>query len=299
MEVAHYEASGKLLLFGEYIVLRGSKCLAIPLSVGQNLSITNHSEQNILWQCFDENKNCWLSIHLSNNFEILSTTDIEKAVIVQKLLQLIKKENNQIIFDNLKFTFQLSFNRAFGFGTSATLISLLSQWSGVNAFYLLSKTFEGSGYDIVTATAKEPIIYSIENKVEKTFSLSENITQHLLFIYLGKKQNSSKEIIAFKNKTISLQQIETMNKIVTKAACCNNIEQWEKLMNDSETMLSTILATITVKEKYFADYSYAIKSLGAWGGDFIMVTCRNMDEAKKYFQQKNKQPIFTYKELTQ
>ncbi|MCZ2222925.1 MAG: hypothetical protein LC122_04770, partial [Chitinophagales bacterium] len=148
MKALHYEASGKLLLFGEYLVLRGSKCLAIPLSVGQNLSITNHSEQNILWQCFDENKNCWLSIQLSNNFEILSTTDIEKAIIVQKILQLIKKENNQIIFDNIKFTFQLSFNRTFGFGTSATLISLLSQWSGVNAYYLLSQTFEGSGYDI-------------------------------------------------------------------------------------------------------------------------------------------------------
>ncbi|MCZ2222663.1 MAG: hypothetical protein LC122_03430, partial [Chitinophagales bacterium] len=155
------------------------------------------------------------------------------------------------------------------------------------------------GYDIATATAKEPIIYSVANKVEKTFLLSKNITQYLLFIYLGKKQVSSKEIIAFKNKTISLQQIETMNKIVTEAACCNNIVQWEKLMNESETMLSTILQTNTIQQKYFQDYPFAIKSLGAWGGDFIMATCRNMDQAKKYFQSKNKQPIFTYKELTQ
>ncbi|MBX2932384.1 MAG: hypothetical protein KF781_10620 [Chitinophagaceae bacterium] len=299
MKVINYAASGKLLLFGEYLVLRGSTCLAMPLSVGQNLSITNHSEQNIVWQCFDENKNCWLSIQLSNTLQIIETTDTDKALIVQKLLQLIQKEKPTISLNNLHFKFEINFNRAFGFGTSATLISLLSQWSGVDAYYLLAQTFEGSGYDIATAISTKPIIYSVKNKIEKTFSLPPSITQYLLFVYLGKKQISSKEINAFKHTTIHQQPINKMNEIVLSATQCNDIKQWEKLMNESEKMLSTILATITVKEKYFADYSYAIKSLGAWGGDFIMVTCRNIDEAKKYFQQKNKQPIFTYNELIQ
>jgi mevalonate kinase len=297
MEVLKYEASGKLLLFGEYFVLRGSKCLAIPLNVGQAVTITQHTNQHIFWQCFDEQNNCWLTIEFSTALEIVQTNDLEKAKIVQQLLQYIKQKNKNILLEQLNFQFTLSFNRAFGFGTSATLISLLSQWSGVNAYDLLANTFEGSGYDIATATASKPIVYIIQQKTITTFTLAKNITPYILFIYLGKKQISSKEINAFKNKIITPQQLEQMNNIVLSATNCTEIEAWENLMQQSETLVASVLNTLPIKEQMFQDYPFAIKSLGAWGGDFIMATCRDINTAKNYFLQKNMTTFFTYNEL--
>ena len=45
--------------------------------------------------------------------------------------------------------------------------------------------------------------------------------------------------------------------------------------------MSNLLDTPTIKEKYFPDFNGVIKSLGAWGGDFILV-CGDKQE-KNYF----------------
>jgi mevalonate kinase len=49
----NYYASGKLLIFGEYLVLKGAKCLAIPLRYGQKLSVEKSNQDNILWENSD------------------------------------------------------------------------------------------------------------------------------------------------------------------------------------------------------------------------------------------------------
>jgi len=43
-------------------------------------------------------------------------------------------------------------------------------------------------------------------------------------------------------------------------------------MNEHEHLISNILEEETIKEKLFPMYPHSIKSLGAWGGDFIMVS---------------------------
>ncbi len=296
MKTIKYSASGKLLLFGEYLVLRGAKCLAFPLSFGQELEIHPENEKGILIRSF-EFENCWLEILLSKELKIIRSNDTEKAKIIQKLFSLIKEKKPDLFLRDIYLKFRLNFLRHLGLGSSSTLISLLSQWSGFDPYYLLEKSFGGSGYDIAAATSAGPFIYSANNKIERHFVLPESITRHLLFVYLGKKQKSSKEVAAFKNKKTTGQQIDEMNRIVTKAARCHDIEVWEDLMNESEALLSLILKEDPAKEKYFGDYPYSIKSLGAWGGDFIMASCRNIDEAENYFLQKQKHPIFTYGEL--
>jgi hypothetical protein len=51
----------------------------------------------------------------------------------------------------------------------------------------------------------------------------------------------------------------------------------------------------TVKEKRFADYPFAIKSLGAWGGDFILA-CGD-ENTPKYFKDKGFDTVLSYAEL--
>lgn len=298
MHPHHYFASGKLLFFGEYLVLRGARCLAAPLKLGQRLEVTAHAAPGLLWQSF-EGTDCWLEVQFSEDLHIRHTTDEAKAKVLQQLLSLIRDKNNSQRFNHLCFRTYLDFNREFGFGSSATLISLLSQWSCVDPYFLLEKSFGGSGYDIATATASEPLVYSMAHKVEKFCFLPPTFTDHLLFVYLGQKQTSSREILSFKNKITTPEDIADMNRIVDAAAMADTLEGWEALMQESEKLMSRILGQPTVKETYFADYPCAVKSLGAWGGDFVMVTCRDQGRARNYFKQKEKQPVFTYQELVQ
>lgn len=296
MERLAYSASGKLLLFGEYLVLRGSRSLSIPLSVGQKLDIRPGKGSGIRWCCYEFGKP-WLEIHLSRELEVIRTTNAGQSRLVRELLLRIKEEAPALQPGGHTFRFDLDFSRQYGFGTSATLISLLSQWSGVDPYRLLAGTFGGSGYDIAAATAAGPVLYAINPGTIGYCRLPEEVTRHLLFVYTGKKQATAAEVSAFKNKRSSGEDIKAMNAIVNAAAACREIADWEKLMRESEKLLSSLLNVPPVGEKYFADYPFAVKSLGAWGGDFIMATCRDVPEAKRYFQQMGKQTVFTYNDL--
>ncbi|HRP17034.1 MAG TPA: hypothetical protein PL128_03475, partial [Ginsengibacter sp.] len=255
MNVLKFFASGKLLLFGEYLVLRGAQSMALPLSSGQELQITTNPSGGIQWEAF-EFGNQWLTIHFSNDLRILHTNDPEKARTALKFLEIISA-NSTITIRDLHLRFDLDFHRHYGFGTSATLTSLLSRWSGVDPYYLMQQTFGGSGYDIAAATATMPFIYSQENKIEKEFHLADAITSHLLFVYLGKKQISAGEVAAFKKKVTTKDQLHEMNRIVEAASQCTSIIEWEKLMMQSEALMSSILHFSTVKAQLFPDYPYA------------------------------------------
>lgn len=293
-----YFASGKLLLFGEFLVLRGSRALAVPLLVGQKLSVFTLPNDKILWRCFDKNGRCWLKILFSEDLEILETANNEEAFIVKAILLFIKKKKKDLSFAGLYFEFKLEFSRQFGFGTSSTLLSLLSQWSGISAYELSGISFHTSGYDIAAATAKQPFIYSMEHKLEKYCSLPDNITQNLLFVFSGDKQATSKRVALFHQYSKdTIAQVQQMNQIVSEAARCSEIEEWEILISKSENLIAPLLQMQPIKEQYFSDYPYTVKSLGAWGGDFIMATCRNIKEGKKYFQQRGQKIIFTFEEL--
>ncbi|MCO5260115.1 MAG: GYDIA family GHMP kinase [Crocinitomicaceae bacterium] len=293
----NYSASGKLLLFGEYFVLRGTKSYSFPLKFGQSLTVTPREDDAIYWECLDENNHCWLSIQFANDFSITATNDASKATIVQQLVHFIQQNNPtfKAIGHTLQFT--LNFNRQYGFGTSSTMLSLLSQWSGVDAYLLLEHSFKGSGYDLAVATATQPIVYTIKDKIVETCSLPETISNHLLFVYLGAKQSSAHEIANFREKHTSDAQLYEMDAIVEAAKNCVSIENWELLMTKSEQLLSSVLETSPIKNRLFSDYPHAIKSLGAWGGDFIMAATNDMESAKAYFSSKGYPVQFSYDEL--
>jgi len=292
----HFSASGKLLLFGEYLVLRGSKCLAVPLQAHQTLSITNLAEDILIWDCF-EGDHQWLTIQFDSDLNIVSTSDEGKALITKHLLSLIKKEQPGLKFTGRRFKFYINFHRHYGFGTSATFISLLSQWSGVDKYFLLDHSFKGSGFDVAAATANGPVIYEMEERKVNSVEIKKDISNHLLFIYSGKKQYSHKEVNLFSSLQSSPAAIDEMNEIVIAATKCDDIKIFESLMQRSESLLSGILKSKPVKNLLFDDYPFSVKSLGAWGGDFLMATYRDENKAREYFISKGFNVIFNYQEL--
>lgn len=280
------------MLFGEYVVLNGAKCLAFPLKFGQTLEIEPASE--LLWESFAKDVR-WFYVRMNEDLEIVETNRQEVALILSDLLRIIQRERPELHLHH-HFKALANFNLGWGLGSSSTLISLLSQWSGVSSDLLLNASFGGSGYDVACARANQPIVY-VKGGTTENVILSNRITEKMLFVYLGNKQNSREEIKRYKKAEVTAAHVQEMNELIEKALEAKDIETFEEQLNKSEALIAPLIGHEKLKDRFFADYLYSVKSLGAWGGDFFLATVRDMETAKSYFRSKGYTTLFHYNEL--
>ena len=73
------------------------------------------------------------------------------------------------------------------------------------------------------------------------------------------------------------------------------LSDFELFMDRHETVLSAILKMTPVKERLFPDYYGTIKSLGAWGGDFILAT--GDEKSISYFKSKGYNTVIPYSKM--
>ena len=302
MKSKTFYSHGKLLLTGEYVVLDGALSLAIPTKYGQSLITESIEEPKLVWKSFDENKNVWFE----NEFEIRHNKDlvqINEDKISERLIQILnaaKKLNPEFL--NIKHGFKVETNLEFpnkwGLGTSSTLIYNIAQWANVDAFKLSEKTFGGSGYDIACAQHNTPISYQIKNKksIVNAIGFDPSFKDHLYFVYLNKKQNSRDGIKHYhKNKKNTQSAIEAISKITLEMIKAKALEHFQSLIVQHETIISKITKQKTIKDLLFSDFDGAIKSLGAWGGDFILVSSKNNPTV--YFKDKDFKTIIHFKDM--
>jgi len=70
------------------------------------------------------------------------------------------------------------------------------------------------------------------------------------------------------------------------------------LIEEHETLISEALQLKKVKDTMFPDYWGSVKSLGAWGGDFVLMTNSRSDEdLKAYLHAHNLKVVFKFDEL--
>lgn len=292
-----YKASAKLMLFGEYMVLHDVKSIAIPLKYGQYLTVTESVDNNFHWKSYNEQNQVWFDVTFNRQFELVHTSNTETAQILMNLMQIIAKKNPRLFEQPLIFEAKADFNLNWGLGSSSTLISLLAQWSNHNPFDLLSNSFGGSGYDVACATEDSPICYKMSNQEVSHIRLSPAVTNRILFVYIGNKQNSKREIKRFSQLQVSDHSIQQMNQVIENVLVANEIVEFERCMNESEQILASILEVRPLKELLFPDYPFMVKSMGAWGGDFFMATYRDEAVARKYFSDLGYTTQFTYSEI--
>jgi mevalonate kinase len=292
----NFYASGKLLLFGEYLVLKGSGCLAIPLSYGQKMHVESSKNDFLEWKS-SHNDATWFSCFFSKTLEIINTSDLPNAQMLIRLMKIIKETNPDLFGNGLNFHTEMNFKPGWGFGSSSTFISLLAQWSKMDPYLLLEKSFGGSGCDVACATANTPVIYDMQGRQTVPVYLFPKVSSKTLFVYSGKKKDSNEAVKQFRAQTVFDDDIEKMKRIIIAVANATQVDVFEEAMEESEKLLSRILKLKPVKEILFPDYPYAIKSLGAWGGDFFMATFRKEVEARKYFEEKGYTTLFNYNEL--
>jgi hypothetical protein len=89
-------------------------------------------------------------------------------------------------------------------------------------------------------------------------------------------------------------EITKINSITDVLINCKDLLQFEDLLNQHEHIMSTVLKMPTIKDSIFPDYPFTIKSMGAWGGDFMLVTGQSLPEVKAYFNNKGLTTVLTY-----
>lgn len=299
-----YYSNGKLLITGEYLVLNGAHALALPTKFGQSLHITPSSEINkINWNSLDADGTSWFNTNL--HFEdIINNTDFEEEDPIKntltEILHQAYKQNQNFLNQDLGYNIEtkLTFPRNWGLGTSSTLINNLAQWLNIDAFQLLRESFGGSGYDIACAQNNTPIIYHLENEVPKVkiIDFDPSYKKHIYFVYLNVKQNSRHAIQNYMNKQQFLtNETERITRLTNQLIIESEINNVFNLIEKHEVILSNILELETVKERLFSDFDGVIKSLGAWGGDFIMVLSK--ENPKQYFKNKGYNIVLSYNEM--
>lgn len=170
----------------------------------------------------------------------------------------------------------LDFDRSWGLGSSSTLVSLIAQWIGVDPFQLGREVFAGSGYDIACAISEGPIIYQLEGGDPKWIPTDfyPKFHENLCFVHLNTKKDTREAIQKFyltpiKDKEHQIKQINELTEYFSK---CNELLEFNRLIDEHETVISSAIGLPTVKQEKFSDFPGSIKSLGAWGGDFILAS---------------------------
>lgn len=295
-----YHSNGKLLLTGEYVVLDGAMALAIPTKYGQTIEIHTSDKQAIHWRSFDDNNNIWFE----DVFDIktLGSSDSKNpiSITLSKILQEAKKLNPDFLSKETgyKVDTKLDFPRNWGLGTSSTLINNIAQWSKTNAFALLNNSFGGSGYDIAAAQNDFPILYKTDNgqtNISKA-TLDWSFKDSLFFVYLNQKQDSKEGIAHYKKTGVEKTTIKRISEISLELGKCKSLKKFENLIEEHETLICKTIGLPTIKEKLFENYPGSIKSLGAWGGDFVLVT--GFPENLNYFKEKGFETIISFSEMT-
>ena len=307
-----YRSNGKLLLTGEYAVLDGALSLAIPTKFGQSLEVETIDEPKIIWKSLNEKGLVWFEdeILIENvTFRPHSSEDKQTAHndISNRLIQILntaKILNPNFLNKNIgyRITTKLDFPKNWGLGTSSTLINNIAQWAKIDAYKLLELTFGGSGYDIACAKHNMPISYQLHSNDKfakrniEEIDFNPSFKEHIFFVYLNRKQNSREGIKHYHaNKENSKLVIAEINEITSKMISCDSLETYENLITRHENIISKLTKQRPIKDLLFNDFVGSIKSLGTWGGDFILVTSKVSPTS--YFKNKGFNTIIPYVDM--
>lgn len=296
------------------MVLDGAVSLAVPTKFGQDLIIEPIQESQLVWASFTNTGTCWFEavFDLPRLRLVSCTFDSEKegsaefiAETLQTILSEARKLNPGFLQNNSGFLVKtnLSFPKDWGLGSSSTLIHNIASWAKVDAYALLWNAFSGSAYDIACAKNNTPIFYQLKNRkpIVKEAEFKPKFAGELFFVYLNKKQNSREGIQRYKayqskkpedSFQADIDHISLLSNEFVKASSAKDLE---KIMIDHENIIASIIKLNPVKEDLFPDYFGAIKSLGAWGGDFVLVT--GNENTPNYFKEKGFDTILRYSEL--
>ncbi|MEG0925753.1 GYDIA family GHMP kinase [Chryseobacterium sp.] len=291
---------GKLMLTSEYFAIDGALVLAVPTKLGQEFFFEEKDDVRslIFWEALHQDKH-WLTAVIDyKNWQILETNIPASAEFILKTLKNVQQLSTTKFKSNFTYYLKtnLQFPANFGLGSSSTLMNNLSEWAEIDPFHLNTISLGGSGYDIAVAKEKSAVLFQSkpEIKFEKV-DFNPSFKDELIFIHLNQKQDSREGINLYKSKNKSPELVNEFSDITKKILLCNELESFSELMMIHERKIADFLEIPTVKKKKFSDCPSFVKSLGAWGGDFVMSA--KFGGFKDYFWEKGFTTIFEWKNI--
>lgn len=305
MSYQSFFSRGKLMITGEYMVMEGALSLALPLKQGQTMLVKqlHDTDNKLYWNSYYDNKLWFSAIYDKKHVAIIESNDKGKAMYIQQILfhalktnATIQSQNNSIEINNY-----LDFSPEWGFGSSSSLISNVAFWIDTEPFSFFRQVAVGSGYDIACARANSPIVYQLQPNLPiiQEVVFKPSFRKNIHFVYLGKKQQSASSLAKYR---IKLQEnsflAEKISQITKNILNVENIETFNENIEEHEKIISQAIGEPTLKSTYFNNFNGSIKSLGAWGGDFMMISSKqNKTELKNYFYSKGLKTIFNFDDI--
>ena len=285
------------------MVLDGAKAFALPTKYGQNLIIEEAEDNIIQWTSYDSDKSIWFEDNIPFSSIVRKERHDDGKSVKNTLIEILHEAylmNSKFITTSkgYKITTELTFPKLWGLGTSSTLINNIAQWLQIDAFELLKRSFGGSGYDIACAQNNSGILYQIVNDkpIVKIVDFKPDFTDKIFFVYLNKKQNSKNAIASYYSNQVDIRKtipvINDLTKIVVEA---DQPKTFALALAQHEIEMSNILELATVKEVLFHDFDGVVKSLGAWGGDFVLSISK--DNPTDYFKERGFEIVIPYHEM--
>jgi mevalonate kinase len=300
----YWYSNGKVMLTGEYLVLKGALALALPVKFGQSLTISkNLTEKGIVFDTQVLGKPWFKAFFSSDTFETIESSNAIKADYIQSILKAARKLNPLFLKndDSIHVSAQINFNINWGLGSSSTLLSNIGWWANINPFELNTRVSNGSGYDIACARSNKPIIYSISDRERSIQEIDYKPEFHnqLYFVYLGNKQATNESIHRFSNSSIvEKSDIYKISDLTHEFTNCQTVLDLQQVIEVHEAIIGKIIGSEPLKPKLFPDFIGSVKSLGAWGGDFCLVVSTESEQyVKQYFELKGYSTLFRYMDL--
>lgn len=298
-----YYSNGKLLITGEYLVIDGALAFALPLRFGQSLKVGESNDLTLEWETYVLGERWFSGKFDRTSLEPLENFNQSISNFLSLILKAARNINPGFLMSDEKLSIitNLNFNIEWGLGSSSSLISNVAYLAGIDPFLLHRMASSGSGYDIACARAKAPLIY----RNDPVYPLTEEIDfrpgflDHIYFIYTGRKQDTQSSVSEYKAKSSKSQSdIATMTELTRELIKAQDLKDFGMIINEHEKLISGIINEAPVQGEYFFDFPGVIKSLGAWGGDFIMAVSDADDSwIRKYFLRKSLNIIFGYRDI--
>jgi mevalonate kinase len=286
---------------GEYTVLDGSVAFALPTKMGQSMEVESRAGDTLFWKSYDSDGTLWLEaeIALSDIIQNRVEESPQPKDMLVKVLHEAHKANPQVLTNGgYDVTTKLTFPRLWGLGTSSTFITMVAQWFGINAYELLANTFGGSGYDIACAQHNTAVLYKKNgtNPIVKTFDFKPLFAHNLYFVYLNKKQNSREAIAAYRERVFDRPAlVQQVDRLIEALVMAPDLTSFASALEKQEALLGGVLGVTPVQEKLFPDFKGVVKSLGGWGGDFVLATAE--ENPTEYFKAKGYDTVVPYAEM--
>jgi mevalonate kinase len=305
--LTEWRANGKLLLTGEYFVLDGVPALAVPTKLGQSFTVDvlpKGPEHDLYWLAYDKNGDRWFSRAFDQvEWAQPQVHNEDSAARILQILHAAESLNTGCTkrIRGVEFRSRLEFERKWGLGSSSTLIAAVAYWLEVNPYELLERTFGGSGYDLACAIAQGPILYERNGSDPKVADLNwkPEWVKQTHFVYRNQKQNSREGIRAYRAAAVSEREKKAIGEITSALLDPTlHLRAAAQLLRQHETLVAETLGMQPIQEELFPDFPGQLKSLGAWGGDFIWALSEESPEkVRAYFNERGYETVINYEDM--